>query len=199
MTWLVVLVAALGLGGFIVRGRRPSRPQQLAVALTLASGLLGYAATGHPDTRASDERTIVEAEAFDPARSLLVAATGDTAAWLTYADALGRGGKTLAAIRGLERALGDDPGNSGLWTELGLAYCRHDDGRLGSGAEFAFRRAEALAGRNPAPAFFHGRAALRSGDPARALKIWATIPPAPDAAWAPLLAAEIAAATAMRR
>lgn len=200
MTWLVIVALAGGLGAFILRGRWHSRAQVAAVGATLAFGLAGYAVTGRPNLESSPERRIADdgIDAYETARPLLLATTGETGAWLTYADALGRGGDTLAAIRGLERALADDPRNPDLWIGLGDALVRHGE-RVGPAAELAFDHAATLAPNDPAPAFFHGQALLQGGDPAAALRVWATITPAPDAPWTPLLAADIAAARAMLR
>jgi len=201
MTAAVIVLIALGIGGFLLRGRWQSRSEVAAVALTLVAGLSSYALTGHPGAPSRPARWIGEDPAvispYETARTLLLEPSGDVGAWLTYADALGRSGDSLAAIRGLERALADHPASADLWIGLGEALSLHGDGRVGPAARLAFDRAAGLSPNRPAAPYFLGLALLRAGDPAAALAQWRTITPDPAAAWQALLDHDIAAARKM--
>jgi cytochrome c-type biogenesis protein CcmH len=55
-------------------------------------------------------------------------------------------------------AISANPGDAALWTGLGTVLVAHDEGQLSPAAQFAFRRAQALAPNEPGPPSFLGLA-----------------------------------------
>lgn len=205
MTWLVVLLLAAGLGALTLRHSWRDRPVAAVVAATLVLGLTGYAAAGQPWLPAQPApRPPADRDArseFETSRQALLANYGDVAAWLTFADALTREGRTQDAVGGLQTALKAMPDSADLWIGLGQALTIHAGGLVNPAARLAFDRASVLAPENPAPRYFLGLAWLQSGQPKAALREWEAlraVSPA-DAPWLADLDGKIAVAKMMAR
>jgi len=201
MTWAVVLLLGLVFAAAVLRYRRELWP---AVAATLALGLIGYAVTGHASMpskpapkRAIDPRAGTE---FDESRRKLLENYGDVGAWLTFADALSRQGRTQDAVEGLRVALKAMPDSPDLWVGLGNALSVHSEGMITPAARLAFDRASQLAPDHPAPRYFLGLAWLQAGKPAEAIKVWEQLraDSKPGAPWLPDLERKLRGARAMQ-
>lgn len=198
----IALLLAL-LAGLTLRGSWRSRPRVVAVLGALTLGLIGYLVAGRPDLPAvpapRPEADRATTSAFETARQNLLTNAGDVGAWLTFADALTREGRTEDAISGLQVALTAMPDDADLWVGLGQALMMHAGGMVTPAARLAFDNASKLAPENPAPRFFLGLAWLQAGDAKAALAEWQTLRAASpkDAPWLPDLDARIAAVQAM--
>ena len=198
----IALLLAL-LAGLTLRGSWRSRPRVVAVLGALTLGLIGYLVAGRPDLPAvpapRPEADRATTSAFETARQKLLTNAGDVGAWLTFADALTREGRTEDAISGLQVALTAMPDDADLWVGLGQALMMHAGGMVTPAARLAFDNASKLAPENPAPRFFLGLAWLQAGDAKAALAEWQTLRAASpkDAPWLPDLDARIAAVQAM--
>lgn len=173
MTRVAVLLLGLALAAAILRYRRELWP---AVTATLAIGLIGYAVTGDAampskpaPKRAIDPRADSE---FAASREKLLENYGDVGAWLTFADALSRQGRSADAVEGLRVALKAMPDSPDLWVGLGNALSVHSEGMITPAARLAFDRASQLAPDHPAPRYFLGLAWLQAGQPDEAIEVW---------------------------
>lgn len=188
-----ILIAALGIvtAALLMRGRWADRRARVGVLVALIAGLGGYALAGRPQLPAGtpppparDPRT---SAAFEEARQALLANYGDTAAWLSFADALVRQGRSADAVEGLEVALKAMPDNPELWVALGNVLTVHAEGQVTPAARLAFDRASVLAPDHPAPPYFLALAWVQAGEPDEAVKVLepllASAPP--DAPWRP--------------
>ncbi|TFU01121.1 cytochrome C biogenesis protein [Polymorphobacter arshaanensis] len=198
---VVLLVAALA--GLMLRGSWRQRPRVIAVLGALTLGVVGYLVAGRPDLPAvpaprpeADRDSTTE---FEASRQALLANSGDVGAWLTFADALTREGRTEDAIDGLQVALKAMPNDADLWVGLGQAMMMHAGGMVTPAARLAFDNAGKLAPENPAPRYFLGLAWLQAGDAKSALREWQALRAVapPNAPWLPDLDARIKAVTAM--
>src|SRR3546814_17197530 len=91
---LVLLVAI----AILWRFAKPSGPLALGVAAGLAAGLAGYVIQGRPDLPSHPDEPRAEAyrrdTSFAKQRGALLANLDDVAAWLHFANALTRAGRT---------------------------------------------------------------------------------------------------------
>ena len=146
-----------------------------SMVATIFLALLGYAIVGRPDLPArpappktDDATTISE---FETARAKLLENTGDTAAWLAFADALTRQGRGEDAVQGLQIAIKAMPDNPDLWVGLGDTLTRIGDGQVSPAARMAFDRANTIDPDHPAPYIFLALAWIQAGEPDEAEKL----------------------------
>lgn len=176
----------------------------LAIALTLAVAVGGYAVTGSPSLDSSPAPARVVNPKLTPeaeqASAQLLENFGDVRAWLTLSDAFIRAGRTDMAVHSLQSALEAIPGNADLWVQMGIALVAHANGEVVPAARLAFDRASRLAPDHPAPGYFLGLAWLQSGDADRALATWRALraKSADDAPWVPMLDDKIASGERMK-
>jgi cytochrome c-type biogenesis protein CcmH len=191
---LLLALVALCVGALYLLGVRSG---MLYIASgTLFLGAAGYALQGRPDLRGSPRGTSVSAQAI-PLTTLRRAFYGQFTPhehWMIIADSYTRRGATADAVGVLKTAAATYPNDPSLWVALGNALVDHA-GALTPPADLAFRRAADLSPGYPAPPFFLGLAAARSGDRQTALTLWRDMlarAPA-NASWRPMVEDAIAA------
>jgi cytochrome c-type biogenesis protein CcmH/NrfG len=182
-----------------------SRRALLAVGLSLAVAVAGYAVTGSPALPSSPAparhlNPDLTPEAEQASKALLDN-FGDVRAWLTLSDALIRAGRTETAIAALDSGLDAIPGNADLWVQTGVALVAHANGQVVPAARLAFDRASRLAPDHPAPPYFLGLAWMQAGEPDKALEVWRKLRDrsTEDAPWRAMLVQQIQAAEMMQR
>ncbi len=175
MTFVAILLLAALVALLWLRNQGGNRLTWLAVGGTLAVGLFGYALAGAPllpgrpaPPKADDAQAPAE---FEDARQRLLSNYGDTAAWLAFADALSRQGRTVDAVEGLQLAIRAMPDNPDLWVGLGNTLTVHGGGTVSPAARLAFDRASAIDPQHPAPPYFLALAWIQAGEPDEAAKV----------------------------
>lgn len=173
--WIVAIALAIFAGGIIIRFSRTRASWEL-VAAALLLGLAGYAWQGNPSLAGAPKRPAAADNAFDEKVAALRKEMGErfseSGQWLVLSDALNRQGAHEDAANVLRSGLRQYPEDANLWLGLGNALMVHGNGVMSPAAEFAFRKAIALAPEQPAPAYFFGLALAQSGQPQEAEKIW---------------------------
>lgn len=203
MAWIAILLLAAAVGWLVLRGRFEERGLVAGVAAAMALGLGAYALSGSPSLPGQPAPPpLVDSsagKAFAESRQRLLQNYGDVGAWLTFADALSRQGRSGDAIEGLQVALTAMPDSPDLWVGLGNALTVHSGGMVTPAARLAFDRASVVDPDHPGPPYFLGLAWLQAGEPGEALKVWQALrakSPA-DAPWLPDLDRKIRAANMM--
>lgn len=153
-----------------------SRTLATITGAALLFGAAGYAWQQHASLRGHPVRADAEAIDVDPGlvafrTAIMPGQPGDSAV-LAAADAQLRSGDTTAAARGILDAMGQRPSDAALWAGLGSAVSAHDGGQVSPTAQFAFKRAIALAPNEPGPPFFLGLAYVQAGEMAAAKAAW---------------------------
>lgn len=173
--WIVAIALAMLAGGVTIRFSR-SRASWELIAAALLLGLAGYAWQGNPSLAGAPKRQVVADNAFDEKVATLRKEMGErfseAGQWLILSDALNRQGAHEDAANVLRSGLRQYPDDPNLWLGLGNALIVHGQGVMSPAAEFAYRKALALAPDQPAPAYFYGLALAQSGQPQQAEKIW---------------------------
>lgn len=203
MIWLPVLaVAAVAFLAAALVLRMPRQSYTLLGA-ALLFGLAGYAVQGRPGQPAAPgtaaPRPAELGEMFVVARRALYDPASLPSRFLITSDAYARRGDEVRAAAFARSAVLENPGDSEAWTALGNALSQHAEGRLTPAAIYAFAQAERTARGLPAPAYFHGLALLRDGQPEAAREVWAELlagAPA-DATWRAGIADRLARLDAM--
>ncbi len=198
MTWVLILLVAVAVFAAMVWVLKLPRNGWEWVGAALLLGLAGYALQGSPGDAGAPKEPVETARTADEAliaqRQSMGAAFGSGQSWLIVADGLARRGQYGAAAQVLRSAVRQNPNDADLWVALGNALVDHA-GALTPPADLAFRRAAELSPGYPAPPFFLGLAAARSGDRQTALTLWRQLlanAPA-DASWRPMVEDAIAA------
>ncbi len=175
MGWLLLaLFAVVAMAALLLAG--VSRGLWMFVASALTLGAAGYTwqqrATlpGHPVTTA-DHKIEVQ-EGFVAFRTAIMPGKPGDDRILAAADDKLRAGDSAGAAQVMLDAIEANPNDAALWTGLGTTLVAHDGGALSPSAQFAFRRAQALAPRDPGPVFFLGLAYAQGGDLAAAKPAW---------------------------
>lgn len=163
-----------------------------ALELVLAAvvvGLAGYAWQGQPGIAGVSVQSREQAVPPDPQavaiRRMMTNAYGDAAKVAEFADTLDRMGMTREAVIAVRTGIAKDPKNPELWVAMGNALVAHGGQTTSPAAEFAYKRAAALAPAHPAPPFFLGLAQAQSSKFEEAGTTWrALLARAPtDAPW----------------
>ncbi|MDQ3479467.1 MAG: cytochrome C biosynthesis protein [Pseudomonadota bacterium] len=197
---LLILLAALVLGGLRLLGVRAPMMQLAAAAVLL--GCAGYAVQGRPGQPGSP-RAAQAQQTPVPLTALRHAFFGNftrTEHWLLLSEALARRGNGSDAVGALNAAVRQYPNDPQLGVGLGNALGDQARG-LTPASEFAYRRAAELSPGYPAAPFFLGLARLRSGDREAAAALWRKVlaeAPA-EASWRPLVEDALAAVEAPPR
>jgi tetratricopeptide (TPR) repeat protein len=176
MGWLALLLFAMLTLALLWRfaGIRGSTLELLAAALLL--GIAGYAWQGMPDLPGQPTPPRGEPKHSDSLFALergqfLEHFTSDGQV-LDAADAMHRNGLESYGIALIRGALAKHPDSADLWLGMGNALTLYADGVVTPAAEFAFKRAVALAPDHPGPAYFLGLAYAQAGQYDRARAIW---------------------------
>ena len=159
-------------------------------AAALMVGAAGYALQGRPSLAGSPNLSAARQPPvpLTGARKALMGQFDAADTWMTISEGYASRGRTAEAVGVMNSAIRARPTDYAMWVGLGNALADHA-GTMTPAAEFAFARAAELAPGHPAPAFFHGLAEARAGQPDKALKRWRDIlagAPA-DASWRPLV------------
>lgn len=179
MTWVaIVALAAATFAAMAVLLKLPRKGWEITGA-ALLFGLAGYGLQGHPTLPGapkapSETRQVADAELIR-ARAAMGERFGGGQSWLVLADALSRQGQYGAAADVLGNAVRANPRDADLWVALGNALVGHSDGLITPAANYALRRAAAIAPDHPGPPFFLGMALAQSGRLTEARAMWADL------------------------
>ena len=177
MSWLPILL--LGLAAFALAAGALKLPRATwsLFGAALLFGLAGYALQGSPGyssaPAAPPAADVANGAAMVEARRQFYddgLAPGRT---VTLADAFARRGQYQEAVGFYRNGLTDAPDDPELWVALGNALVEHTGGAMTPAALEAFERGAGAARDDPAPPYFQGIAALRTGDFIRAREFWA--------------------------
>jgi cytochrome c-type biogenesis protein CcmH/NrfG len=204
MGWLILLLIALVVFAGLWRfARLETGPMQFLLAALLLAGA-GYAWQGQPGLEGSPRNAATPARvptnAFADVRRGLFGQFDTADRWLTIAEGYQRRGDTRGGAAVIRSGLRAHPDSAALWTGYGNALVLHGGGAISPAADLAFRRAERLAPKHPAPRLFHGLALAASGRYAEAEAAWKealALAPA-DAVYRPGLEQQLAAIAAAR-
>lgn len=179
MIWVLILgLAALAFGAMVLALRLPRSGWEVTGAALLL-GLAGYAVQGHPGLPGAPTPPAETLQLADAAlikeRQQMGEAFGKGQAWLIMADALTRQGQFRAAADLLGKAARANPDDADIQVALGNALVGHSEGLITPAAQFAFRRAAAIAPDHPGPPFFMGLALAQSGRLVAARAMWADL------------------------
>ncbi|GAA4713972.1 cytochrome C biosynthesis protein [Sphingomonas lutea] len=172
--WLFVIGAAALLALRMLGIRRAWL--QLSAAALLIGGV-GYAFQHNASLAGQPAQARAKATGLDPGlvafRAAIMPADAGNRVALSAADFRLGNGDVTGASQVLLDAIRRRPDDAALWTRLGSVIAEHDGGQVSPAAQFAFRRAAALAPQAPGPPFFLGLALVQSGDLAAAREAWA--------------------------
>ncbi|WP_284125048.1 tetratricopeptide repeat protein [Parerythrobacter aestuarii] len=175
--WLAIIglaIVAFLAGLLLLKGHR-----QLwtLLAAVLVFGLAGYAWQGSPSYPAAPAEAMENGPQGNPAlvdaRREFFSEADVPAHFITVADGFARKGDFERAAQILQQVVAEDPDNGEAWLALSIALTEHARGRLTKPAVFALQRSYETLKDSPAPAFFDGVNALRTGDAPTARDIWA--------------------------
>jgi len=175
MGWIILLLLALAVFAALWRfACLEAGPLQFLLAALLVA-FAGYAWQGRPNLegapRSAAQRQ-VPPNPFAEARRDLFGGFDTADRWLVIAESYQRRGDTAGGAGVLRSALRAHPNNAALWTGYGNALMLHGGGSMSPASDLAFRRAETLAPKHPAPRLFHGMALLTGGRFADAERVW---------------------------
>lgn len=179
MTWVFVIgLAALAFCAMVLIGRLPRSGWEVTGAALLL-GLAGYALQGKPGVPGAPTPAVENAQVADATlikeRQQMGDAFGKGQSWLILADGLTRQGQYRAAADVLAKAARQNPNDADIEVALGNALIGHSEGLITPAAQFAFRRAAAIAPDHPGPPFFMGLALAQSGRLVDARAMWASL------------------------
>lgn len=174
--WIVIVVLALAVGASLWRfgGLRGASLQFLAAALLV--GMAGYTWQGRPGLGGEPASARVEGErpesAFTALRHEFFGRFTAAERWLILADSYQRRGNSGEAVGAIRAGLRRNPDDLALWIGLGNALVLHGEGAMSPAADYAYRRAAAIAPDHPAPRFFYGMSLIQGGRIEEAQAIW---------------------------
>ncbi len=178
MTWIAIAVLALAaLGaGFLISGEGRRVWTLLASALIFA--LAGYAWQGSPDQAGSPRQAEREvsptSDAVIDARRAFYNIEGiQPSRYVVIADGFSRRGQHADAAGMLRNGVSENPDDGEAWLALALALAEHSRGQVTPPVGYAFDRARKASPGNPAPYYFRGFVALRTGALGEAHTFWA--------------------------
>lgn len=176
MGWIALALIGLASAG-LLRLIGVGRDMMWFVGAALMLGATGYALQGSPDV--PSHKVEANATPIEVDRGLVALrgkmfgiATGE-AAFLGTSDAMIRAGDLHSAATLVLAGIRQSPNSAMLWAGLGGVLAQHDGDTLSPAANFAFRRAVALAPEHPGPYFFLGVAQIRARNLPAARAAWA--------------------------
>ena len=194
--WALFLGLAIAAAAMLWRLHFPVQLKTFVLAAVML-GAAGYAWQGRPGWAGMPAKPATRGYAMSDEtlalRNAMFGRFGAGVAYLIPSDAMMRIGAADSATGWLRAGINRDPGNVALWTQLGTVIATRD-GAVSPAADLAFRRAIALAPREPGPWFFLGLAEIRSGRFVEARAAWArslALTPA-DFGYRPEIAARLA-------
>ncbi|WP_419825898.1 tetratricopeptide repeat protein [Sphingomonas sp.] len=176
MGWLLFLALAGAVLGGVAWIGRLDRGTTMLVGSALFVAAAGYAWQGSPSLIGAPKRTerhgLGADTPFASERQRLLERFGETAQWLSFADALNRMGEDQAAVTALGGAIAKHPRDVSLRIGYAHALLVLADYRLTPAVALAFSRAEAIAPDDPAPLYFEALAQFEASDSAAAERNW---------------------------
>lgn len=177
-TWIAIGILSLVAFGAAMLVAREGRSVWTLLASAMVFALAGYAWQGSPDLAASPRQasTTVSptSEALIEARRAFYNVEGILPSrFVVTADGFSRRGQNLDAAGLLRNGVNEDPEDGEAWLALALALSEHTRGRITPPVAYAFLRAREASPGNPAPGYFRGLIALRSGELGEAREYWA--------------------------
>ena len=177
MSWALAIglaIAAFMAMAFVLRLPQAARTSVLAA---LALGLAGYATQGSPDLAGAPSSVAPAADGSGEAmvelrRAVVPSRFHSGSSRLLIADALARRDRPEDAATMLRGAIREAPRDAESWLALANALVAATDGRLTPAAQYAYRRAEALAPESPGVPFFLGIAQLQANNFLDARMLW---------------------------
>lgn len=177
MSWALAIglaIAAFVTMAFVLRLPKAAWTSVLAA---LALGLAGYATQGSPDLAGAPSTVAPAAEGSGEAmvelrRAVVPSRFHSGSSRLLIADALARRDRPEDAATMLRGAIREAPRDAESWLALGNALVAATDVRLTPAAQYAYRRAEALAPESPGVPFFLGIAQLQANNFLDARMLW---------------------------
>lgn len=177
MSW--VLAIGLALAAFAAMVLIFSLPRTVwsMTLAALALGLAGYALQGHPGLAGAPKVPVPAAQGpgeslVELRRAILPSRFHSQSSRLLTADAFARRDRFASAAAFLRGAVNENPRDSEAWLALGNTLVATTDGAMTPAAQFAYRKAEALAPESPGVPFFIGVAQLQSSEFINALGLW---------------------------
>lgn len=176
--WIAIAVLALGAFGLAMLFAGEGRSVWTLLASALVFALAGYAWQGSPglpaDPRQASRELSPTGDALIETRRAFYNAEGILPArYVITADGFSRRGQHVDAAGLLRNGVDEDPEDGEAWLALGIALAEHTRGRVTPPVAYAFQRAREESPGNPAPAYFRGLVALRSGQLGEARDFWA--------------------------
>ena len=196
--WIAVLLVAVAAFALAAFALRLPREGWAVFAAILLLGLAGYAVQGSPmqasSPKAQTTLALESGEEMVEARRAFFDPVRPKPDYLTLADGFARRGKFDEAARALRAGLGNNPEHMEGWLALAMALVGHSDGNVTPAADYAFTKARALGGANPAADLFLGFSYAQSGQIRAARAVWGgLLERSPeDAPWREDLAARVA-------
>lgn len=175
MGWVALALIGTGAAAALAAARLPRRLWAF-VGAVLMLGAAGYAIQGRPalggQPAAARERRIEVEPGLLAFRDAVLRPGPEAAAVFRAADDHVRRGYAQAAVKSMLEGVERRPRDPAMWAGLGAAIAAHD-GSPSPAALLAFRRAFALAPREPGPFFLLGLASLEAGDLDATEQAWA--------------------------
>ncbi|MDF7774315.1 tetratricopeptide repeat protein [Sphingomonas sp. AOB5] len=161
-----------------------------ATAVTL--GATGYAWQGSPALPGHSVLTVEKRGEVDPGmielREAMFGRYNFSYNYFAISDSMMRQGRPDLAVTAMRGAIAKGPGDSAVWTGLGMALAEHDRG-VSPASRLAFDRAMELWPQHPGPPYFLGLYYAKMGQFVEARRWWAKaveLAPA-DASYRPAL------------
>lgn len=178
MIWAIVIGLTLAAFAAMVLLFRLPRAAWTTALAALVLGLAGYAAQGSPNMPGSPQHAAALAPEEGESLVELRRAVLPDEQWsrhkaLVTADGLTRRDRYADAATILLGAVRANTNDGEAWLALGNNLVAQADGAMTPAAQFAYRRAEAVAPRSPGVPFFVGVAQLQAGDFLAARGLWA--------------------------
>ncbi|GAB5349661.1 tetratricopeptide repeat protein [Alteriqipengyuania sp. 357] len=177
-TWIAIGVLALAALGVGLLAAREGRRVWTLLASALVFALAGYAWQGSPDLAAAPKQA--ENTIMPTSENLIESRRGfyniegiQPSRYVVMADAFSRRGQHVDAAGLLRNGVSENPQDGEAWLALALALADHTRGRVTPPIDYAFQRAREATPDNPAPDYFRGLLAMRTGDLVGARDFWA--------------------------
>ena len=176
--WIAIAVLALGAFGLAMLFAGEGRQVWTLLASALVFALAGYAWQGSPGLPDEPRQASLElsptGDALIETRRAFYSGEGMLPArYVITADGFSRRGQHVDAAGLLRNGIDEDPTDGEAWLALGIALAEHTRGRVTPPVAYAFQRAREESPGSPAPAYFQGLVALRSGQLGEARDFWA--------------------------
>ena len=175
--WIAIAILALAAFGVAMLLAGEGRQVWTLLASALVFALAGYAWQGRPglpdEPRQASRELSPTGDALIETRRAFYNAEGILPSrFVITADGFSRRGQHVDAAGLLRNGVHENPKDGEAWLALGIALAEHTQGRVTPPVVYAFQRASEESPGNPAPTYFRGLIALRSGQLAEARDFW---------------------------